>query len=89
VRCLNHLPLEAPDSAATFVRGYLQVRPLQRERIAWAVDAACLQHALKRWILQPQHASHLDGAIKMVSTMLGARAHLIDFFSRCLDAGSP
>ncbi|GAB2924466.1 hypothetical protein GCM10027093_74900 [Paraburkholderia jirisanensis] len=89
VRCLNHLPLEAPDMAAAFVRGYLQVRPLQRERIEWAVDAACLQHTLKRWVLQPQHASHLHGAIKMVSTMLGARGRLIDFFSRCLDAGSP
>ncbi|MFM0158899.1 phosphotransferase enzyme family protein [Paraburkholderia sediminicola] len=95
VRCLNHLPLEAPDLAATFVRAYLQVRPLHPEWIAWAVDAACLQHALKRWVLQgwlndpPRFVSHLHGAMKMVSTMLGARGRLIDFFSRCLDAGSP
>jgi Ser/Thr protein kinase RdoA (MazF antagonist) len=95
VRCLNHLPLEAPELAAIFVGGYLQVRPLDPARIAWAVDAACLQHALKRWVLQgwlndpPRFASHLHGAMNMVSTMLGARDRLIDFFSRCLDAGKP
>ena len=95
VRCLNHLPLEAPELAVAFVRAYLQVRPLQPDRIAWAVDAACLQHALKRWVVQgwlndpPRFASHLQGAMKMVSTMLGARGRLIDFFSRCLDAGHP
>ena len=95
VRCLNHLPLEAPDRAAAFVRAYVQIRPLRAERIAWAVDAACLQHALKRWVLQgwlndpPRFASPLQGAMKMVSTMHGARGQLIDFFSRCLDARSP
>ncbi|WP_442807475.1 phosphotransferase enzyme family protein [Trinickia soli] len=95
IRCLNHLPLEAPDLAAAFVQAYLQVRPLHADRIAWAVDAACLQHALKRWVVQgwlndaPRFAAHLHGAMKMASTLLGARGRLIDFFSRCLDAGSP
>lgn len=95
VRCLNHLPLEAPGLAAVFVRGYLQVRALHPQRIAWAVDAACLQHALKRWIVQgwlnepARFDAHLRGAITMMSTMLGARGRLIDFFSRCLDAQSP
>jgi hypothetical protein len=37
----------------------------------------------------PRFASHLHGAMNMVSTMLGARGRLIDFFSRCLDAGRP
>jgi Ser/Thr protein kinase RdoA (MazF antagonist) len=90
VRCLNHLPLEAPALAEVFVRAYQQVRPLRPEHMAWAVDAACLQHALKRWVLQgwladpPRFASHLHGAMKMVSTMAGSRRHLVDFFSRCM-----
>ena len=90
VRCLNHLPLEAPAIAEVFVRAYQRVRPLRPERMAWAVDAACLQHALKRWVLQgwlkdpSRFASHLHGAMKMVSTMAGARRYLIDFFSRCM-----
>ena len=94
VRCLNHLPLEAPASAEVFVRAYLNVRSLDPERMIWAVDAACLQHALKLWVLQGwlndprRFNSHLNGAMTMVSTMDGARSRLIDFFSSCLEAGS-
>ncbi|WP_233238799.1 phosphotransferase enzyme family protein [Bordetella sp. LUAb4] len=94
VRCLNHLPLEAPASAAAFVQAYLRWRPLRIERMAWAVDAASLQHALKRWMLQgwlsdPQrYATHLQGAMRMVSMMAGARASLIDFFLRCIEEGN-
>jgi len=90
VRCLNHLPLEAPAAAAAFVQAYLRVRPLRAERMAWAVDAASLQHALKRWILQgwlrdPQrYTTHLHGAMRMVAMMADARARLIDFFARCV-----
>ncbi|MFP6560906.1 phosphotransferase enzyme family protein [Paraburkholderia sp. B3] len=92
VRCLNHLPLEAPGLAEVFVLAYLRVRPLRAGHIAWAVDAACLQHALKLWVVQgwlddPQRfASHLHGAAKMASTMVGARRRMIDFFSRCMEA---
>jgi hypothetical protein len=94
VRCLNHLPLESPALASVFVRAYLRVRPLRPERMAWAVDTACLQHALKRWVLQgwlddpSRFAAHLRGAIDMASMMDGARERLISFFSRCLDPGT-
>jgi len=93
VRCLNHLPLEDAASAAEFVRAYLRVRPLRVELMPWAVDAACLQHALKRWMLQGwladprRFTTHLQGAMRMVSTMAGARAQLIDFFTRCVKEG--
>ncbi|WP_423378952.1 phosphotransferase enzyme family protein [Burkholderia sp. LMG 32019] len=93
VRCLNHLPLEAPHLAEAFVRAYRRTRPVDPARIAWAVDAACLQHALKRWIVQgwlddpARFASHLNGAVTMASAMVDARERLVDFFSRCLEAG--
>ena len=90
VRCLNHLPLEAPLMARQFVQAYAQVRPVHANRLPWAVDAACLQHALKQWVWEgwvrePQRfAAHLQGSIKMVSMMAGARESLIEFFTQCL-----
>jgi len=92
VRCLNHLPLASPALARIFVQAYLRVRPLRAERMAWAVDTACLQHALKRWMLQgwladpPRFATHMEGALRMVSMMDGARQQLIDFYGDCLRA---
>jgi thiamine kinase-like enzyme len=92
VRCLNHLPLEAPHLAEAFVRAYRRARPVDSARIAWAVDAACLQHALKLWIVQgwlddpSRFASHLNGAVTMASAMVDARDRLVDFFSRCVEA---
>ncbi|WP_144640019.1 phosphotransferase enzyme family protein [Bordetella genomosp. 13] len=92
VRCMNHLPLEAPELAQAFVHAYLHVRPLRAERMAWAVDAACLQHALKHWLLQgwladpPSFETSLQGALRMVSMMDGARGRLIDFYQQCLHA---
>ncbi|HIC7213046.1 phosphotransferase enzyme family protein [Burkholderia stabilis] len=94
VRCLNHLPLEAPQRAEAFVRAYWRVRPANPAHIAWAVDAACLQHALKLWVVQgwldepSRFAAHLGGAVTMASAMVDARGQLIDFFSRCAEAGS-
>ncbi|KAG8152843.1 phosphotransferase enzyme family protein [Burkholderia catarinensis] len=94
VRCLNHLPLEAPHLAEAFVRAYRRVRPVDPARIAWAVDAACLQHALKLWIVQgwlddpSRFAAHLNGAVTMASAMVDARGRLVDFFSRCVEAGN-
>ncbi|MCA8425749.1 aminoglycoside phosphotransferase [Burkholderia seminalis] len=94
VRCLNHLPLEAPQRAEAFVRAYQRVRPVNPARIAWAVDAACLQHALKLWVVQgwlddpARFASHLSGAVTMAAAMVDARGHLVDFFSRCVEAGN-
>ncbi|WP_412021735.1 phosphotransferase enzyme family protein [Burkholderia cepacia] len=94
VRCLNHLPLEAPHLAEAFVLAYRRVRPVNSARIAWAVDAACLQHALKLWVVQgwlddpSRFAAHLSGAVTMASAMVDARGRLVDFFSRCVQAGS-
>ncbi|VWB32794.1 aminoglycoside phosphotransferase [Burkholderia lata] len=93
VRCLNHLPLEAPRLAEAFVLAYRRTRPVDSARIAWAVDAACLQHAVKLWIVQgwldepSRFASHLNGAVTMASAMVDARDRLVDFFSRCIEAG--
>ncbi|HEV3431240.1 MAG TPA: phosphotransferase [Paraburkholderia sp.] len=93
VRCLNHLPLEAPQHAAAFLRAYASVRAPRPDHLAWAVDAACLQHALKLWIAQgwlnnrARFAAHLRGAMTMVAAFDGARERLIDFYSRCLDHG--
>lgn len=89
VRCLNHLPLVAPDAAETFVKAYVMQRPLALHTLPWAVDAACLQHACKRWVLQgwlaepARFATHLAGAIQMTSLMVDARDRLIDFYQRC------
>ena len=94
VRCLNHLPLEAPHLAEAFVSAYRRVRPVDPARIAWAVDAACVQHALKLWVVQgwlddpSRFAAHLNGAVTMASAMVDARGRLVDFFSRCVEAGS-
>ncbi len=94
VRCLNHLPLEAPHLAQAFVHAYQRVRPVNPAYIAWAVDAACVQHALKLWIVQgwlddpSRFASHLNGAVTMASAMVNARDCLVDFFSRCMETGS-
>lgn len=48
-RCLNHLPLVAPEHAWAFVRGYLERRSLDPALVAWAFDAAIATHALKHW----------------------------------------
>lgn len=93
VRCLNHLPLEAPESARTFMQAYLCERPLRGEVLAWAVDAAGLMHALKHWILRgwleerPNFESRLEGAIRITSVLYVSRPKLIDFFVRCAAAG--
>lgn len=91
VRCMNHLPLESPGLARAFVHAYLAVRPLRVERLTWAVDAACLQHALKRWVVEgwnndrARFAPHLEGSLRMATMMDGARKPLIDFYHQCLE----
>ncbi len=91
VRCLNHLPLEAPELAQAFVHSYLRVRPVNPAYLAWAVDAACLQHALKLWVVRgwladpARFGAHLDGAVRMSTMMLGARCRLVDFLYRCAE----
>ena len=88
VRCMNHLPLIAPEQARAFIHAYLEIHPLHRSRMCWAVDAACVQHALKRWILQhwletPQaFNAQLQGAMSMTQLLVSARQPLIDFYTR-------
>ena len=90
VRCLNHLPLEAPELARRFIQAYAQAYPISPDRIAWAVDAACLQHGLKRWVWDgwlrdPESFDLLlNGSMRLAFAMHGARRRLIDFFTECL-----
>lgn len=93
VRCLNHLPLEAPGSAQTFMEAYLHERPLRAQVMTWAVDAAGLMHALKHWILRgwleggSHFRSRLEGAIRVTSVLGDSRPKMIDFFLRCVTTG--
>ncbi len=96
VRCLNHLPLEAPAKARVFVMAYLRERALAATHLAWAVDAATVQHAFKRWLIDgwrrdpAAFAERLRGGLRMNALFDGARGQLIDFYLRCLeDAHDP
>lgn len=60
VRCLNHLPLVAPDHAHAFVAGYREIRALDARELAWAVEASLVDHALKRWPIDRLLAGHAD-----------------------------
>jgi Ser/Thr protein kinase RdoA (MazF antagonist) len=60
VRCLNHLPLVAPDHARAFMTGYREIRALDAAALAWAVDASLVDHALKRWPIDRFLAGHAD-----------------------------
>ena len=93
VRCLNHLPLERPAMARMFLAGYLRERPLRAARLPWAVDSACLMHALKHWVLQgwlagrSDSAVALQGAMQIVSMLAAGREQLAEFFMRAVEAG--
>ncbi len=95
VRCLNHLPLEHPERARHFVQAYVRARPVPVSQLAWAVDAACLQQVLKRWVRQgwledpARHAAHLEGAMRMASMMAGRRDELIAFFEHAVGEALP
>ena len=94
VRCLNHLPLEAPELAAAFVSAYLQVRPLHPETDR--VGSRCRLSAARPQALGRARLAERSAALRIASARrdengrrrCSARARrLIDFFSRCLDAG--
>lgn len=93
VRCLNHLPLESPTCACIFIQGYLQVRPLHAERMAWAVDTAIMMHGLKHWLLHgwlddpPRFETRLLGALRITAILDNAREPLVDFFTRHVETG--
>lgn len=86
VRCLNHLPLQAPALARAFVHAYRERRPLRAGHMRWAVDVACLMHATKHWVLQgwldglPGFDQRLLGAMEMVTLLARGRERLGAFF---------
>ncbi|MDY1547603.1 phosphotransferase enzyme family protein [Luteibacter sahnii] len=88
VRCLNHLPLQAPASAQAFIEGYLAVRSLRGAHMRWAVDVACLMHATKHWVLdgwldgREGFAERLTGAMAMTALFAGGRDAMADFYLR-------
>lgn len=92
VRCLNHLPLQAPALARSFLDAYQAVRPLQRKRMRWAVDVSCLMHATKHWVLEgwldrrPGFDRRLLGAMEMVGMLAARRDELVTFFSDGVEA---
>ncbi len=93
VRCLNHLPLERPAMARIFLAAYLRERPLHAARLPWAVDAACLMHALKHWVLrgwlagQSGSAVALQGAMQIVAMLATGRERLAEFLVHAVEAG--
>jgi hypothetical protein len=84
VRCLNHLPIVQPRSARRFVDAYLALRPLGREALAWAVDAALADHALKHWTVARwlrDRNERFTGVVTMTRVLVGRRAELDRFFA--------
>jgi Ser/Thr protein kinase RdoA (MazF antagonist) len=75
VRCMNHLPILAPPSAAAFLDGYCAVRELAAVALRWAVDAALTEHAMKRWPIErwlagePDAERHVAGSAEILATL--------------------
>jgi Ser/Thr protein kinase RdoA (MazF antagonist) len=86
VRCLNHLPLVAPVAARRFVDGYRALRALDAARLAWAVDAALADHAVKHWPVDAWlaagagAAARLDANVEVTTALADGRAELARFF---------
>jgi len=88
VRCLNHLPLVAPTSAARFVDGYASLRALRRQALDWSVSAALLSHALKHWpvdrVLHGDRETQplLHGSAMLAAALRGQAPALRAFFQQ-------
>ncbi|HUS64242.1 MAG TPA: phosphotransferase [Kofleriaceae bacterium] len=86
VRCLNQLPLVAPELARRFIAGYLEARPLGAAQLVWAVDAALTEHAVKHWPIDawlagaPDADARLAATLETVETVAAGRAALDWFF---------
>lgn len=86
VRCLNHLPIVAPPHATAFLEGYRDRRPLDRERLRWAVDRALLEHAVKSWPVErwladlPGADASLSGSMEVFGALSTHTAQLEAFF---------
>jgi Ser/Thr protein kinase RdoA (MazF antagonist) len=87
VRCLNHLPVVASESARRFLDAYRGVRPLDQRRLAWAVDAALTEHALKHWPVErwrrgePGASEQLSGTMALVRALALGRSQLDEFYA--------
>lgn len=85
VRCMNHLPLVGREMADAFVGGYRGERALDAAKLAWAVDAALTEHAVKRWPLERWIAGGargpLPGSVAVLRALAGARDTLVDYFT--------
>lgn len=86
VRCLNHLPLVAPDHAAAFVAGYRDVRTLDADALRWAVHRTLVDQAMKGWPLErwlagdPGAESMLRGSMEIVHALHDGSGRLAEFF---------
>ena len=91
-RCLNHLPIVNAPSATAFIDGYRAVLPLRPAVLDWAVDAALLEHALKRWPVErwlqglPGSDGMLDAVVAMVRILAGELPRLRAFYASVSDA---
>ncbi|MDP2341966.1 MAG: phosphotransferase [Deltaproteobacteria bacterium] len=87
VRCLNHLPLEAPERAKAFLQGYRSLRALSPKLLKWSVDAALVSHGVKHWPVErwladePGAHAWLIAVAKMVRELVRRRRELDAFFA--------
>ena len=87
VRCLNHLPLQAPSLASAFLLGYRETMRLDEEVLDWAVHAAMVAHASKHWPSElalagaPAAIERLVALENIVSRLAEDETELRSFFS--------
>lgn len=88
VRCLAHLPLVEHEIADAFVAGYRGERALDPARLAWAVDAMLVHHALKRWAFDRWLAGADEpdaavlGNVELIAAFAGSRDALLAYYAR-------
>lgn len=87
VRSLNHLPLVAREIADAFLAGYRGERSLDPARLAWAVDATLVHHAVKRWTLERWLAgtgapdAAVLGNVDLMRALAGSRDALVAYYA--------
>ena len=70
IRCLNHLPLEAPALAESFLSGYQELAALDPQRVCWAFHTAMVSHACKHWPVELA-LTRAPGAIERLESLEG------------------
>jgi len=89
-RCLAHLPLVAPTSAWAFIEGYLALRSLDPELVAWALRACITLHALKHWPVEswlagePGSSERVAGMAEIVRSFVESRPRWDAFAAQLL-----